>query len=152
MNLFVKKQLSFFTLQRLEKSGNLCSRVERTWRTITLTLQIWLKKYLGCWADNFDCVSLNFLEVNNKTQIKVFILPQDWCLQIAVYQVTSTPALPHHTADSARCSVDGWEQPLEAQLMRVIKERFISPSLNSKGDFPHVILKVFTLNILTKFD
>lgn len=65
----------------------------------------------------FDCVSLNFFGVNNKIQIKVFILPLDWCLQIAAYQVTSTPALPCHTADPTRCSVDGWEQPLEAQFM-----------------------------------
>lgn len=149
----MNKQLnSLATLQKVEKSEHLCSRVGEIWRTIMLTLKIWHKKYPGCWAANLHCISLNFLEVNNKIQIKAFILPQDWCLQIAAYQVTSTPALPCHAADSARCSVDGREQPLEAQLMWVIRERFISPSLNNKGGFPHVILKVFTLNVLTKFD
>lgn len=59
----------------------------------------------------------NLLEINNKIKIKALILPQDWCLQIAAYQVTSATALLCHAADSTRCSADGQEQPLEAQLM-----------------------------------
>ncbi|KAK2535873.1 hypothetical protein Q9966_006571 [Columba livia] len=95
-------------------------------------------------------------QVNNKIQIKDLFLPQDWCLQIAAYQVTSATALLCHAADSTRCGIEGLEQPLESQLIlrgiMFIPSWCLAMSVNSfpsyagKGMIPSFSLKSLYLN------